>query len=278
MTLAGGAIGGQHFAAMQHAETSRLRVVALAEPRRDEAGGPTDSSTSDSGLPSPGRYIAEQRTRQGLSIDQLAAATKIPRSSLEFLENDQHDALPGPVFVKGFLRCCARSLGVEAETVMELVYERERALLMARRKERPQSSALPAPHARTPKRLRKAEPAESAKSESSKPKSGKPKSAKSKSGTSKSGTSKSNRSKSNGSKSAKSEADFNAASEGGRTESGTPEHAASATEQPPLFSFLTRFRGASAMLWVAVALFVGMVMMAAFNVVSLGGPTLTTLF
>lgn len=88
-------------------------------------------------MPSPGRYIKDQRKRQGMSIDQLAAATKIPRTSLELLESDEHDALPGPVFVKGFLRCCARALGLEPEVVMELVYERERELLVARRRERP---------------------------------------------------------------------------------------------------------------------------------------------
>ncbi len=133
---------------MQHAETSRLRVVAAAatdarreggDDRAEELAG--SSAVDLVGVPSPGRYIREQRKRQGMSIDQLAAATKIPRTSIELLEADEHEGLPGPVFVKGFLRCCARALGLEPEVVMELVYDRERELLVARRRERPAASA-----------------------------------------------------------------------------------------------------------------------------------------
>ncbi len=142
---------------MQHAETSRLRVVAPTEARRDDAAEEAviEPNAELEGLVSPGRYIRDQRKRQGMSLDQLAAATKIPRSSLELLEEDLHDALPGPVFVKGFLRCCARALSVEPETVMELVYERERALLVARRRERPSAphpteAVAPEPSASAP--------------------------------------------------------------------------------------------------------------------------------
>lgn len=120
---------------MQQAESGRLHVVAPGD-RRDE--DPADVRVDDSeGLPSPGRYIREQRKRRGFSVEQLASATKIPRTSLVMLEEDRYDELPGPVFVKGFLRCSARALGVEPEDVMELLYERERALLQARRREKP---------------------------------------------------------------------------------------------------------------------------------------------
>jgi hypothetical protein len=88
------------------------------------------------GRPSPGGYIKEQRQRQGVSLDQLAAATKIPRTSLEILEDDRYEELPGPVFVKGFLRCAARSLGLDPEVVLELLYEQERQALHAKRRER----------------------------------------------------------------------------------------------------------------------------------------------
>lgn len=63
-----------------------------------------------------------------MSVEQLAIDTKIPRASIDALEEDQFAALPGPVFVKGFFRCCARSLGIDAEVVLSLLHERERAL------------------------------------------------------------------------------------------------------------------------------------------------------
>jgi transcriptional regulator with XRE-family HTH domain len=111
-------------------QTGRLRVVALPE------GAGELALSDDEDVPSPGRYIREQRQRRGMSLEQLAAATKIPRASVELLEDDRYDALPGPVFVKGFLRCAARSMGIDPEAVMELLYEQERAALNARKRER----------------------------------------------------------------------------------------------------------------------------------------------
>ncbi len=64
-----------------------------------------------------------------MSLEELAARTKIPRGSLEALEADRHEDLPGPVFVKGFLRCCARALHLEVDVVLELLLEQERVLL-----------------------------------------------------------------------------------------------------------------------------------------------------
>lgn len=79
-----------------------------------------------------------------MSIEELAAATKIPRRSVEMLEEDRYDALPGPVFVKGFLRCVARALGVDVQAVMDLLYERERAALASKRGGRPVPAAAAA--------------------------------------------------------------------------------------------------------------------------------------
>jgi cytoskeletal protein RodZ len=132
-----------------HGDNGLLRVVAPADGERavDEAND----------APSPGRFLREQRKRRGMTIEQLAAATKIPRRSLEMLEDDRYDALPGPVFVKGFLRCAARALGVDVQTVMDLLYERERAALSARRGGRAGVPATPdeaSPIRRTAPRLR----------------------------------------------------------------------------------------------------------------------------
>lgn len=122
---------------MQQAEDGRLRVVAPGD-RDAKASGDADGMPARPGeLPSPGSYIRQQRELRGMSVAELASATKIPRSSVEMLEEDRYEALPGPVFVKGFLRCCARSLGMDPDEVMELLYERERAQLQARKRERP---------------------------------------------------------------------------------------------------------------------------------------------
>jgi cytoskeletal protein RodZ len=86
------------------------------------------------------------RKRKGVSLDQLAAMTKIPRPQLELLEADRYEELPGMVFAKGFLRCCARSLELNPDTVLGLLYERERERLRARRREASAANASqPAP-------------------------------------------------------------------------------------------------------------------------------------
>ncbi|TPV93945.1 MAG: hypothetical protein B7733_17695 [Myxococcales bacterium FL481] len=111
-------------------ETSRLRVIDLL---------PADDVTDDceSPAPTPGAYIREHRKRSGLSLEQLAAATKIPKRQIEAIEHDRFGELPGLVFVKGFLRCCARAMKLDEETVIGLYYEQERAALQTRRRESP---------------------------------------------------------------------------------------------------------------------------------------------
>lgn len=95
--------------------TSRLRIIRDPEDFDPELPSPT----------TPGALLEEVRTQNNLSLEELAELTKIPRSSLEALEHDRYDDLPGPVFVKGFLRCCARVLEVDHELFFELLYARE---------------------------------------------------------------------------------------------------------------------------------------------------------
>jgi cytoskeletal protein RodZ len=117
-------------------DTGRLRVVEPVEssegPRRKRRP-PTDKD--DPEQRTPGAYIKAQRTHKGMSLDQLAAATKIPKAQLELLEADRYEELPGMVFAKGFLRCCARALELDPDTVLGMLYERERERLRARRRE-----------------------------------------------------------------------------------------------------------------------------------------------
>jgi cytoskeletal protein RodZ len=118
------------------AQTGRLHVVAPEGAVR--RGGPPAA-----GEVAPGEFIRQQRERRRMSLEQLAAATKIPRRSLAHLEAGRFDELPGPVFVRGFFRCCARALGLDTEMVIELLYEQERAALQARRRERPTTGSVP---------------------------------------------------------------------------------------------------------------------------------------
>ncbi len=118
-------------------DTGRLRIVGeprgLSAASAEEVRSPGEAGSD--GEPLPGAYIRAQRKRLGMSLDQLAALTKIPRRQLELLEDDRYAELPGLVFAKGFLRCCARALDLDPDAVIGMLYEQEREQLRAKRRE-----------------------------------------------------------------------------------------------------------------------------------------------
>lgn len=65
-----------------------------------------------------GSVLRALREKRNLSIDQIAALSKVGSRFLRALEDDKHEALPGRVFARGFLIEYARALHVpEAEIV-----------------------------------------------------------------------------------------------------------------------------------------------------------------
>jgi cytoskeletal protein RodZ len=135
-------------------DTGRLRIVGGPANGAVEArgGGASTGRRRNEAeplelggeAPLPGAYIRAQRKRLGMSLDQLAAQTKIPRRQLEALEEDRYGDLPGLVFAKGFLRCCARALDLDPDAVIGLLYEQEREQLRAKRRESGVALELPA--------------------------------------------------------------------------------------------------------------------------------------
>jgi transcriptional regulator with XRE-family HTH domain len=70
-----------------------------------------------------GAYLARQRELRGISLDQLATLTRIPRRSLERLESGVFDRAPDG-FVRGFVRTVAVALGLDPDAaVMRLLSE-----------------------------------------------------------------------------------------------------------------------------------------------------------
>jgi transcriptional regulator with XRE-family HTH domain len=70
-----------------------------------------------------GRFLARERSLRGISLDELAALTKIPRRSLERLESGAFDVQPDG-FARGFVRTVAEALGLDPDqAVMRLMNE-----------------------------------------------------------------------------------------------------------------------------------------------------------
>jgi transcriptional regulator with XRE-family HTH domain len=70
-----------------------------------------------------GRFLARERSLRGISLDELAELTKIPRRSLERLESGAFDAHRDG-FARGFVRTVAEALGLDPDqAVMRLMNE-----------------------------------------------------------------------------------------------------------------------------------------------------------
>src|SRR5512133_572362 len=65
-----------------------------------------------------GNYLRQQREAKAMSIEEVARATRVPMSSVERLESDQFDELPGEVFVRGFMKSYARAVGIDTDDVL----------------------------------------------------------------------------------------------------------------------------------------------------------------
>jgi len=71
-------------------------------------------------METPGNRLREARIERSLSLEDVANVTRIPRQSLEHLEENRLDKLPAPVFVRGFIRAYARTVGLEAAEIVRL--------------------------------------------------------------------------------------------------------------------------------------------------------------
>jgi cytoskeleton protein RodZ len=70
-------------------------------------------------MPSIGETLREARMRQRLDIADVEQRTKIRAKYLRALENEEFGMLPGPTFVKTFLRTYAEMLGLDPHVLVE---------------------------------------------------------------------------------------------------------------------------------------------------------------
>ena len=65
-----------------------------------------------------GEHLKREREMRGVSLEEIAGATRISTRFLEALEKEAWDRLPGGVFNRGFVRTVARFLGLEEESLL----------------------------------------------------------------------------------------------------------------------------------------------------------------
>ena len=70
-------------------------------------------------MPEIGETLRDARMRAHIDVSEIEAQTKIRAKYLRALENEEWSLLPGPTFVKSFLRTYAKALGVDGKALVE---------------------------------------------------------------------------------------------------------------------------------------------------------------
>ncbi len=70
-------------------------------------------------MPEIGATLREARMRARIDVSEVEAETKIRAKYLRALENEEWDLLPGPTYVKSFLRTYAEALDLDAKLLVD---------------------------------------------------------------------------------------------------------------------------------------------------------------
>jgi cytoskeleton protein RodZ len=87
---------------------------------------PIDETASDLAEPevaTAGQRLRVAREAKGLTLEDIAAQTRIPRRHLESLENSDWERLPAPTYTTGFAKSYASAVGLDRGEVYEQLRE-----------------------------------------------------------------------------------------------------------------------------------------------------------
>lgn len=83
-----------------------------------EADRTESSGSADAAVQAPGRRLAEARQAQSLGAADVARQLKLSVSQIEALEAGDYQRLPGPIFVRGFVRNYARLVRLDPDELV----------------------------------------------------------------------------------------------------------------------------------------------------------------
>jgi cytoskeleton protein RodZ len=98
----------------------------MAKKKSQGTVQPVDEPIGD--LPEPevstvGQRLRVAREAKGLTLEDVAAQTRIPRRHLESLENSDWERLPAPTYTTGFAKSYASAVGLERGEIYEQLRE-----------------------------------------------------------------------------------------------------------------------------------------------------------
>ena len=81
--------------------------------KRDTEIEPIAETPAEASEPTVGERLRAAREKVGLSLDDVAAQTRIPQRHLESIERADWDALPAPTYTTGFAKSYASAVGLD---------------------------------------------------------------------------------------------------------------------------------------------------------------------
>jgi len=98
-------------------------LIENTEPRQTaEAANLADELEPEDGI-FDGAVLRRIRMSLGIELAEVASRSKISLEHLHSIEEDRFDALPPPVYVRGFVREMARCLGLDPAAVSKSYFE-----------------------------------------------------------------------------------------------------------------------------------------------------------
>jgi cytoskeletal protein RodZ len=91
--------------------------------KRDIEDEPLSEELGESSVPTVGERLRAAREEKGLSLEDIAAQTRIPQRHLESIENADWDKLPAPTYTVGFAKSYAAAVGLDRSDIGDQLRE-----------------------------------------------------------------------------------------------------------------------------------------------------------
>jgi cytoskeleton protein RodZ len=91
--------------------------------KRDVENEPLDEEVVEPGTPTVGERLKAAREKKKLSLEDIAAQTRIPQRHLESIENADWENLPAPTYTIGFAKSYASTVGLDRNEIGDQLRE-----------------------------------------------------------------------------------------------------------------------------------------------------------
>ena len=139
MVSEGGAVAAEASVPIAASSPEFRPAQETAPEAAADLPAPTVSAEPNPAVPESGAALRQERERLRLSVEAIAGKTKIRPSHLLAIEEERFGDLPAAVFVRGFLKEYARSLGLPSDPITRLYMKRYQDWHESRRKPLPGS-------------------------------------------------------------------------------------------------------------------------------------------